>query len=200
MKRLLLAACAALAFAPVANASIIPVLGSITPTGTEFTFTYNGTLAGDQGLVPGSDLVIFDFEGYVAGSISAGIYGPDLIAFTELVSAIPPPFLTIDNPLLPNLVFRWTGAPFQASGGPFADVDFAGLSARSIYGSAKVGGFAALAVTNNGGATGLPTYNAGRVGVPKVTAVVPEPATWGLMILGFGSAGAMLRRRRTHFA
>lgn len=26
---------------------------------------------------------------------------------------------------------------------------------------------------------------------------VPEPATWALMILGFGSAGAMLRRRRT---
>jgi hypothetical protein len=27
-------------------------------------------------------------------------------------------------------------------------------------------------------------------------AVVPEPATWALMILGFGSAGATLRRRR----
>ena len=25
---------------------------------------------------------------------------------------------------------------------------------------------------------------------------VPEPATWGLMILGFGAAGSMLRRRR----
>ena len=29
---------------------------------------------------------------------------------------------------------------------------------------------------------------------------VPEPATWGLMIAGFGAAGAMLRRRRTAFA
>lgn len=28
-------------------------------------------------------------------------------------------------------------------------------------------------------------------------AAVPEPATWGLMIFGFGSAGAVLRRRRT---
>jgi hypothetical protein len=28
-------------------------------------------------------------------------------------------------------------------------------------------------------------------------ALVPEPATWALMILGFGTAGAALRRRRT---
>ena len=26
---------------------------------------------------------------------------------------------------------------------------------------------------------------------------IPEPATWGLMILGFGAAGSVLRRRRT---
>jgi hypothetical protein len=31
-------------------------------------------------------------------------------------------------------------------------------------------------------------------------APVPEPTTWALMILGFGSAGAMLRRRRSAFA
>ena len=29
---------------------------------------------------------------------------------------------------------------------------------------------------------------------------VPEPATWGLMLLGFGGAGALLRRRRAQFA
>lgn len=29
-------------------------------------------------------------------------------------------------------------------------------------------------------------------------AAVPEPATWGLMITGFGLAGAALRRRRVH--
>jgi hypothetical protein len=30
----------------------------------------------------------------------------------------------------------------------------------------------------------------------SAVAAVPEPATWALMILGFGGAGAMLRRRR----
>ncbi|MEK7549453.1 MAG: PEPxxWA-CTERM sorting domain-containing protein [Patescibacteria group bacterium] len=30
----------------------------------------------------------------------------------------------------------------------------------------------------------------------EATAAVPEPATWALMLLGFGGAGAMLRRRK----
>ncbi|MBJ7411122.1 MAG: PEPxxWA-CTERM sorting domain-containing protein [Phenylobacterium sp.] len=33
-----------------------------------------------------------------------------------------------------------------------------------------------------------------------IAALVPEPASWGLMILGFGAAGAMLRFRRAHAA
>ena len=37
---------------------------------------------------------------------------------------------------------------------------------------------------------------------PAVTGVggVPEPATWGMMIMGFGMAGATMRRRRTAVA
>ena len=34
-------------------------------------------------------------------------------------------------------------------------------------------------------------------GVDQISAGVPEPSTWALMIGGFGVAGAMLRRRRT---
>jgi hypothetical protein len=34
----------------------------------------------------------------------------------------------------------------------------------------------------------------------KVSGVVPEPATWAMMIMGFGAAGAMLRRRRNILA
>ncbi len=32
--------------------------------------------------------------------------------------------------------------------------------------------------------------------VPEVVSAVPEPATWALMILGFGLVGSALRRRR----
>lgn len=33
-------------------------------------------------------------------------------------------------------------------------------------------------------------------GAPTTVTGVPEPATWGLMIVGFGGTGALLRRRR----
>jgi len=38
--------------------------------------------------------------------------------------------------------------------------------------------------------------------MPAATAPVPEPAAWALMIVGFGSAGAVLRRAhgRTAFS
>lgn len=35
-----------------------------------------------------------------------------------------------------------------------------------------------------------------RIEGAPIAAVVPEPATWGLLILGFGGVGAMLRHRR----
>ena len=37
-------------------------------------------------------------------------------------------------------------------------------------------------------------------GVPAVGSAVPEPATWAMMITGFGLAGAAIRRRRERFA
>jgi len=43
------------------------------------------------------------------------------------------------------------------------------------------------------------TFTAGTTATFAANAV-PEPATWGLMILGFGGAGAMIRRRRTQTA
>ena len=43
---------------------------------------------------------------------------------------------------------------------------------------------------------GGPSYGVDRLGTVKLAAAVPEPATWAMMIAGFGLAGATVRRRR----
>lgn len=47
---------------------------------------------------------------------------------------------------------------------------------------------------------GFSTGQAVGSGESSITTVVPEPATWALLIVGFGGAGAMLRRRRARDA
>jgi hypothetical protein len=50
---------------------------------------------------------------------------------------------------------------------------------------------------------GPDAYNVGIDNVSfdvSSTGAIPEPATWAMMILGFGAAGSMIRRRRTALA
>ena len=59
--------------------------------------------------------------------------------------------------------------------------------------------------SNNGGANWTPSYTEGlvhgvAVALYDTPAAVPEPGAWALMILGFGAAGAALRRRRIAMA
>ena len=196
MKKLLFAAAAVFCTATAAHASIIPTLMSVTAEGDLFRYTYQGTLVGDQGVKAGSKLVIFDFAGFAGGlTAPAGA----ITATTELTSGalslLSPDFA--DDPNVLNLAFTYTGPPFQTTGGPYDDTQFT-LSALSTYDNTANDGFAAIAVKNNdGSATGTTTINAGAVRVP-IAAAVPEPATWGLMILGFGGVGAMMRTRRRH--
>jgi hypothetical protein len=51
-------------------------------------------------------------------------------------------------------------------------------------------------IAHTGTTTPLNHFEGATTGNFAFTPGVPEPATWGLMIVGFGGAGAMLRRRR----
>ncbi len=193
---LLAGVCASLATGAAANAAVIPSLSTVKNNGPDFTFSYQGTLSGDAGLTAGNRLVIFDFAGYVPDSV----FSPyaSLTATTENVSTglatIPG---QIDDPNLVNLVFTYNGAPFQTATGPFAPIDFNGLSARSIFGGLAADTFAAITTRNNPdgvpGGTGTNIFDQGFITVP---AGVPEPGSWALMIFGFGMVGAGLRMRR----
>lgn len=179
-----------------AGAAIIPTLSGITANATDYTFSYQGTLSGDAGLTAGSWFVIYDFAGYVDGSV----YSPyaAVTASSELVTAAPISFPgTVDDPTIANLVFTYNGPAFHTSGGPYAALDFSGLTARSIYGGVAADTFFGSTVKNNPdgqpGGSGTPIYDVGFITVPGA---VPEPATWGLMIMGFGAMGSALRNRR----
>jgi hypothetical protein len=145
-------------------------------------------LAGDQGVTQGSKLVIFDFAGFSGGF---QVPNPFILASTELFSNMAAPGQT-DDPTIANLVFTWNGPDFHTTGGPLDSVDFNGLSALSTFNGSTLDGFAALAVKNNE-AAGTLTANAGSVMVPSA---IPEPASWALIIFGFGGIGALVRSRR----
>ena len=131
MKALLLASVAALVVGGAARASIIPELSSVTPSGADFLFSYQGQLAPDQGVKFGNELVIIDFNGYVPGSVSSS-GNPDVLAS---VSNLLPAGLILepgatDSSSIPDLVFTYVGAPFDTTGGPFGgDTNFNGLTA-----------------------------------------------------------------------
>ena len=61
-------------------------------------------------------------------------------------------------------------------------------------------GTAVFAGLTANGEIHTPGFSGYRVPPPPPSTVVPEPATWALMIMGFGGVGASLRRRRVALA
>ena len=194
-----------LGLAALAASLVVPAISAPAATvqldarafnGTDWTFSYGGTLAPTEGVLNGSRLVILDFAGYVAGSVNSAF--SDITATIEMSSVALGylPGIT-DDPNLPNLVFTYTGDPFQVApapdGTPYTPIDFTGLSARTTLGGVATDGFAAYTVKNTPGMTnGSTVYSTGSLGVP---AAVPEPATWAMMVFGLGVAGYSMRRR-----
>jgi hypothetical protein len=195
MKKWVLAAAAAVGLAGSANAAVL-TLEAITTNGpNDFTFRYQGTLGPDEGVRTGDRLIIRDFAGYIDGSISA----PGAVTTsTEFVSTDPLTPGFDDDASLVNLVFTYNGPDFRTSGGPFPSFNFNGLTARSTFGFTTADAFFTLTTKNNPdnqpGGSGTPVFTLGQVSVPNA---VPEPATWAMMIGGFGLAGAAMRRRAT---
>lgn len=102
----------------------------------------------------------------------------------------------------------FTETEFRVFGGTATEltltvVDTAGEIFQETFAIPKSGYFSARAIDNqlidyfsiavNGT---LGDIRQIRVGGVQDIAVIPEPASWAMMLLGFGSAGAMLRTRR----
>jgi hypothetical protein len=177
-----------------AHASDIPILTGVTAAGSDFQFSYQASLSTDQGLKAGDQLVIIDFAGYVPGSVtSTNANWVASVSYALPAGLIAPPGRK-DSAGIPDLVFTYVGPNYQLTGGPYpAQTDYAGLSALSTFGRTGYGNFSAVAIKNSGFTQGSVSYNVGSVAEPNG---VPEPATWGMLILGVAGIGGVLRRQR----
>ncbi|NIJ09068.1 hypothetical protein FHS31_002700 [Sphingomonas vulcanisoli] len=204
-----------------AQASLVPTLvNSPVAVSGGYLYTYNIKLTGDQGLSAAavdpqsgrmfdSQLTIFDFAGYVAGSANVNFNtaldpGGNFIVTTP--NTTDTTFLATvpgerDSADVPNLVLNYTGPDYRTTGGGdgatnnFQDVFIATVSAISVYNDTDYTSFSGIGVKNTGTTTAnTAAFNAGSTLAP--VAQVPEAATWAMMVIGFGVVGASLRSRR----
>lgn len=171
-----------------ASAVVVFLTGAPTATAGGWQYTYQANFSAGEGVQNGSTFVIFDFAGYVPGSVSSPY--ANLVASSEMVSAGLPtnPDFT-DDPTIANLRFTYTGASLLN----LSNTSFSGLNAVSVLSGIAQDGFGAVTVKSTGPLVGSKVYSSGLVSVPSG---IPEPAAWGMMLAGFGLTGAAMRRRR----
>lgn len=180
------------------SAAIIPTLESIVPSGSGGnTYFYSLALAANTKLDTTRPfeqaLVIYDFAGYIPGTIGS-VSGNWLTSVQTSGPLIPPEIQTEpgDDPAVVNLVFRYVGPTIL---GPQAAFDV--VFADSVFSAAVLDrysgqGTKVVPPPDPAGENNTATGTDGNVGVPAV----PEPGTMGLLGSALLGAG-MLRFRRT---
>jgi hypothetical protein len=96
-----------------------------------------------------------------------------------------------------NGVSLFTTGPFNLAGGTTSDPDTAFAGSIYSHGSIVLG---AGSHSITGIATSSPTGSGGAYIELVKGGAVPEPATWAMMIAGFGMVGYMARRRTARVA
>jgi len=183
----------------IAGASITPVLiGSPVATGSDFAYNYSATLASDQALRTGAFFTLYDFVGFTGfGSVVS-----NFTATAQNVGVTAPKTLPDDNTSIVNVTFTYNGPDVNYNGA----LGEREIGTFTVFGSGStvvLGDFTSFAFLNNGPTkgSGVSTVGNNAVGVAgfedagNPNGIVPEPATWGMMLAGMGLVGGAMRRR-----
>lgn len=141
------------------------------------------------------------FTGVSTAYAASGTYG----AYFGPIGSVGGITQTLNTTAGQNYLISFDLANFQASDANFYEVLFGGTSLFTATNS-SVFGFTNFRTTATalGATTNLafnfrndPNYfGLDNVSVTAVSAAVPEPATWAMMLVGFGAMGVAMRRQR----
>ncbi len=185
------------------------ILGTITSGVTSVGVQYDGAIDFAQ-IVPAAPIDYWVDFGYTQGVVNRPT-GKDIIALNDGG----PKTITFSQAVIdPYLAFTsWNGntvnfsAPFSIvsqGAGYWGNGSFVpNMASDGFFGSGEVHGvlkfsgtFTSLSFTDSS-----ENWHGFTVGIGGVSdGGVPEPTTWALMILGIGSVGAVMRRRRPALA
>ncbi len=195
-----MAAAFVIATATPANATE-PILATYTVTGAPGAYTYNFSVTNNN-------------------TGSAGIYFIGVAGLTQNITGTPAGGGWIQANIPPS----FSNAPYGGSSTIYSNLwctgNFTGCNNSSGINSGQtVSGFSVLDTgtsilsalsffayafngidTNNDGHFYTDTNPGFELQASLVTGAVPEPATWALMLVGFGAMGVSLRRRRRSHA
>jgi hypothetical protein len=173
---------------------VSPVLGPTSaPTTVSATF-------GDTG-IPGGDFTdtfrfLSPFPATGSGSVTTSLASTPTALTLAFGSPVDTDLLSVTfNGLAATPVYRdATGAvcPMKGVGTCGASTQFSLTGVPILFGP---GNYNNIVVT--GFSRGNGSYGGNGTLVPAETRGVPEPATWAMMVLGFGALGFSLRRRRS---
>ncbi len=183
----------------------------VNPLGTTQTFIQNSRVSGDfsfdvTSATPfGSGLrsvTVFDNGVGATGTTTATVQGDTLVISAVEQQSVSLGFIrdTIDLTLVFRQGFLNNAFPTSAS---FSDLVSSTFSVQTLNQTPR---FEAVNASGALNGFGLRTGDApgsaifGRVQLSIVPSAVPEPATWGMMLIGFGAVGYSLRRARGRVA